>query len=220
MKALVYYEPWKELFGEQLKQVIKKMKKVLLLTAMSIIGSAGITHAQSAYKINQSKDMDMKLSGTSTLHNWTMDAKTFSGDADFKISTAGELTSIKFLTFSLVVANLKASENGLTKNAYKALKESDYKDIDYRLLSATITPEKGNKYMVKARGNLTIAGVTHEVTMNVECIVNPDATITCTGSEKLNMTDYAVKPPTFMLGAMKTGDAITLDFTLTYKKQS
>jgi len=53
--------------------------------------------------------------------------------------------------------------------------------------------------------------------MDVYCIVNKDATITCSGSEKLNMTDYNVKPPSFMFGAMTTGDAVTLDFNVVYK---
>ena len=194
------------------------IKQTLLLTAVFILAFGSLLHAQSIYKISNSKDMDMKLSGTSTLHSWTMDAKTFSGDADFHFESGSQLSSVKSLTFTLAVADLKGSEGGLNKNAYKALKAKDYKDIDYKLLSATITPEKNNKYLIKARGNLTIAGVTKEVTMDVACVVNPDATITCTGSEKLNMTDYAVKPPTFMLGAMKTGDAITLNFTLVYKK--
>jgi polyisoprenoid-binding protein YceI len=198
------------------------IKQILILTTVCIIGFSSLLKAQTTYKINESKDMDMKLSGTSTLHKWSMDAKTFSGDADFnfKSGNSGELTAVKSLTFSLVVANLKGSESGLNKNAYKALKANEYKDIDYKLISATITPEKDNKYLIKAHGNLTIAGVTKEITMDVELAVNADKTITCTGSEKLNMTDYAVKPPTFMLGAMKTGDAITLDFTLVYKKQA
>ena len=201
---------------------MKNIKQALVLTAMCVLGFSSILYAQSAYKINDSKDIDMKLSGTSTLHSWTMDAKTFSGGADFHFGSgsAGQLSSVKSLTFTLAVADLKSTEKGLNKNAYKALKASDYKDIDYKLLSATITPEKDNKYLIKAHGNLTIAGVTKEVTMDVECIVNKDATITCIGSEKLNMTDYAVKPPTFMLGAMKTGDAITLNFKLIYKKAS
>jgi hypothetical protein len=194
------------------------IKQALVLTAICIIGFSSQLKAQSVYKINESKDMDMKLSGTSTLHSWSMDAKAFSGDANFITGNTGQLTAVKFLTFSLAVANLKGSESGLNKNAYKALKTGQYKDIDYKLLSAIVTPEKDNKYLIKAHGNLTIAGVTKEVTMDVECVVNKDATITCIGSEKLNMTDYAVKPPTFMLGAMKTGDVITLNFTLVYKK--
>jgi hypothetical protein len=54
--------------------------------------------------------------------------------------------------------------------------------------------------------------------MDVSCVVNKNKTITCTGSDKLKMSDYQVKPPSFMLGAMKTGDAISLDFTMVFKK--
>jgi len=34
------------------------------------------------------------------------------------------------------------------------------------------------------------------------------------------MTDYNVKPPSFMFGAMKTGNTVTLDFTVVYKNQN
>jgi polyisoprenoid-binding protein YceI len=199
-----------------------KMKFVQKLSMMAIclMGITQILYAQSIYKISDSKGIDMKLSGTSTMHNWTMDAKTFSGQAEFgfKQGNANQLNSLKGLTFSLVVQNLKSGESGLDKNAYKALKSGQYKDIEYKLLSATIMPGKENKYLIKTQGNLSIAGVTKQVSMDVYCTVNQDASITCTGSDKLEMTDYKVKPPTFMLGAMKTGDAITLNYTLVFKK--
>jgi hypothetical protein len=200
----------------------KNTKQILVLTTICIMGFSSLLKAQSTYKINDSMDLDMKLSGTSTLHKWVMNARTFNGEArfGFKAGNDHQLISIKGLTFSLAVLDLKSGEKGLDKNAYKALKNDEHKDITYQLISATISPEKDNKYLIRARGNLTIAGVTKEVSMEVHCVINDEATITCTGSEKLNMTDYAVKPPTFMLGAMKTGDAITLDFTLVYKKQA
>ena len=190
------------------------------MMAICIIGFSPLAQAQTTYKINESKDMDMKLSGTSTLHNWTMEAKAFSGEAqfDFTPPNGDQLSSIKSLTFTLAVRDLKSGEKGLDKNAYKSLKTGDYKDIYYKLISAKVLSGKGNKYLLKTHGNLSIAGVTKEVDMDVYCTVNKDASITCTGSEKLEMTDYKVKPPTFMLGAMKTGDAISLDFRLVYKK--
>jgi len=194
------------------------IKQTLVLTAICIMGFSSMLHAQSLYKINDSKDIDMKLSGTSTLHKWAMDAKSFSGNADFTFKSAGQLSTLTSLTFALAVADLKSGESGLDKNAYKALNSKEYKDITYKLLSATITPKEDGVYLIKAHGNLTIAGVTKEVLMDVTCSVNKDGTITCTGSQTLNMTDYAIKPPKFMLGAMKTGDVITLDFTLVYKK--
>ena len=192
-------------------------KQALVLTAICIMGFGSTLRAQSVYKITESKDIDMKLSGTSTLHKWAMDARTFSGQADF--TKAGEkLSALNSLTFTLAVADLKSGESGLDKNAYKALKSKDYQDITYKLTSSTVTSQGDGKYLIKTQGNLTIAGVTKEVSMDVNCTVNKDETITCIGSKKLNMTDYSVKPPKFMLGAMKTGDAITLDFTLVYKK--
>jgi polyisoprenoid-binding protein YceI len=195
------------------------LKTIPFMIALSIIGFTSVLRAQSTYKIAESKDINMKLSGTSTLHNWTMNAQTFNGEAQF-ILKEHQISSLKTLTFSLAVADLKSGESGLDKNAYKALKSNDYKSITYKQISVTISPDKGNKFLVRTHGNLTIAGVTKEVTIDVYAVVNADETITCTGSEKLNMTDYQVKPPKFMLGAMKTGDAITLDFTLIYRKQT
>jgi hypothetical protein len=191
-------------------------KTIPFLIAICVIGFTTVLRAQSIYKIADSKNNNMKLSGTSTLHDWTMNAQVFISEAQF-VLTSRQISSLKALTFSLAVADLKSGESGLDKNAYKALKSGDHQNITYKLTSATISPD-GNKFLIKTHGNLTIAGVTKEVTMDVSAIVNADETITCTGSEKLNMTDYQVKPPKFMLGAMKTGDAINLDFTLVYKK--
>jgi polyisoprenoid-binding protein YceI len=198
----------------------KNFRQVLVYVLFFMIALSGTLYSQTIYKINDSKDIDMKLSGTSTLHKWAMDAKTFSGEAQFgfKSGSSDELASIKSLSFSLEVQNLKSGEKGLDKNAYKALKTNKYKDIFYKLISATVSPEGDNKYLVKTIGNLTVAGVTKEVPIDVYCVVNKDASITCNGSKQLKMTDYQVKPPTFMLGAMKTGDAITLNFVLVYKK--
>ncbi len=192
-----------------------------LALSICIFGFSPSLLSQSIYKITDSKDIDMKLLGTSTLHKWSMDAKTFEGEAQFGFAPGNdhELTSLKSLSFSLEVLNLKSGEKSLDKNAYKALRADQYKDILYKLISATVSPEKENRYVIKSKGKLTIAGVTKEITMDILGIVNPDGTITCNGSDKLNMTDYQVKPPSFMLGAIKTGDAITLEFTLVYKKQ-
>jgi polyisoprenoid-binding protein YceI len=198
----------------------KNIKQSILLIALSVIGSIELTQAQSTYKIQETKDIDMKLSGTSTLHNWVMNAKNTTGVAKFGFKGSGDtkLISLTSLTFSLIVTDLKSGESGLDKNAYKALNADQHKDIYYKLTSATIMPESNGKYLIKTKGELTIAGVTKETNMDVYAVVNKNGSITCTGSDKLLMTDYKVKPPKFMLGAMKTGDAITLNYTIVYKK--
>jgi len=54
--------------------------------------------------------------------------------------------------------------------------------------------------------------------VTANCHANPDGSIACSGSQQIKMTDYQIKPPSFMLGALKTGDALTINFSLTLKK--
>src|ERR1700729_435025 len=153
-------------------------KQVLAFFSLFLMAFSPVVHSQTLYKINESKDIDMKLSGTSTLHKWTMDAKTFSGEGQFvfKQGTTDQLASITTLNFSLAVQDLKSGESALDKNAYKALKSDQYKDILYKLASAKVLHGKDNQYLLQTQGSLTIAGVTKEVAMDVDCTVNKDAT--------------------------------------------
>lgn len=195
---------------------MKKHIKGLALIAM--IGIANIGYAQAIYKIQDNKDLAMKLTGTSTLKNWEMDVKSSTGEAQFVFKTGSdsELVSVQSLTFSLEVKDLQSDSKGLDKHAYEALNADEFKDIHYELSSSTLSSEKGG-YLLKTKGKLTVKGVTNDIVMDVHLVVNKNSTITCKGSYKMNMTDYKVDPPTFLLGVMKTGDAITLDFAVVYK---
>jgi polyisoprenoid-binding protein YceI len=189
----------------------------LITITIGLLFSVGLLHAQ-MYTINASKGMQMKLSGTSTQHKWQMHAKTLIGSAQFDFKRGGrELKSVSSMIFSLEVEKLKSGERELDRNAYRALKTYKYKDIFYQLVSAKLTAEKDG-YLVSTNGNLTIAGVTKEVSMDLFCVVNKDGSITCKGSEQLKMRDYQVKLPAVMLGSMKKTDAINLDYTLVYKQ--
>jgi polyisoprenoid-binding protein YceI len=86
------------------------------------------------------------------------------------------------------------------------------------LLSATVSGVTKDKFLIATKGELTIAGVTQTISMDVNALLNTDNSITCSGSEKIKLTDYGIKPPTFMLGAMKVYNDLTIQFNLIYKK--
>jgi hypothetical protein len=44
--------------------------------------------------------------------------------------------------------------------------------------------------------------------------MNADKSISYNGAYKIKMTDYNVEPPTIMLGAIKTGEFVTVKFDL------
>src|SRR5579883_453558 len=172
------------------------------------------------YKLLLNGQVAMKLTGslnlfgTSTLHNWEMSAHQLSGSAQFTLSDKGQLTSVGALTFVLPVHNLKGDKDGMNDNAYDALKADKYKDIRFIMTAAAVEPKGGNNYTIRANGNLTIAGVTRPITLEVKTQVNDNGTVTCQGTYALKMSDFNIDRPSFMFGAMKTGNDLTLSYSL------
>lgn len=191
---------------------MKKIKLTICLTAICVN-----VFSQISYTINGSNDNYIKLSGTSTLHKWDLQTKIFTSKAKFEI-IGNKIIDIKSLVFALAVQNLKSGEKALDKNAYKALKATEFKNINYTMSTAKVSAEKVDNYLVKTTGKLKVAGITKLINMDVKCQSDKTDSIKCNGNHKLKMSDYGVKPPTFMLGAMKTGDEMTLNFTFNYSK--
>ncbi|HEY0679635.1 MAG TPA: YceI family protein [Chitinophagaceae bacterium] len=163
-------------------------------------------------------DAEIKVSGTSNLHDWTMKGNGLNCDAQFIVKNASiyQLMSLNGLVFKMPVINLKSSENLLNTRAYKAMNAEKHKDINFRMVTATVTPQGENQYVIKAIGSLTISGVTKEVTLVANSKVNADKTVSVTGSKKIKMSEFGIKPPSFMLGALKTGDEVTIDYSLKF----
>ena len=167
--------------------------------------------AQSIYKV--SPNSTIKVIGTSNIHDWEMKANAFTCEGNFELKS-NQLVDLKSLSFSLPITNLKSKESLLNSRAYKALKAEEFSKITFKLTTATVVPAQK---LIKSTGNLTIGGVTNVVTLNSVYTINVDKSLTCKGSKDLKMTDFKIKPPVFMLGALKTADAITIDYVLNLK---
>jgi polyisoprenoid-binding protein YceI len=184
--------------------------------AIIFLSFAGSLRAQDIYR---AADPDIKVLGTSNLHNWSMETKDITGSAKFSFAAGGgQPQSLTALDLSIPVHNLKSGESSMDSRAYTALKAGKFGTITFASASAVIVPGQKNQFQVKSTGSMTIAGVTQPVVLMAVCQVNPDGSITCNGSQQVKMTDYQIKPPSFMLGALKTGDALTINFSLTLKK--
>ena len=171
-------------------------------------------NAQSHYT---SASVNLLVSGTSTLHDWTMKDVKADCSATLDLNAAGQLNALSTLVFSTPVNALKSDHGSMDKNAYKALKNDEAPQISYIMSSVTITrsPEGST---VTCKGKLTIAGTARDEDLVAVCKTNADNTITVTGTKNISMQQYNIKPPTFMLGTVKTGNDIVLTFQLTLKK--
>ena len=190
-----------------------KAGKLSLLFSLSFISL--LAGAQVRYT---GATADLLVSGTSTMHDWTMKSGKAECTAVFAFNTAGQISGIDNLTFTTPVNALKSEHSSMDNNAYKALKTDKDPVITYTLTSVNVTPGAGGAATVTCAGKLTIAGATRDAQIVAICKTNPDNTISVTGSEKISMKDFSIDPPTFMLGTIKTGNDITLAFNLTLKK--
>jgi polyisoprenoid-binding protein YceI len=69
-------------------------------------------------------------------------------------------------------------------------------------------------FAMQTKGGLTIAGTTKDIDMRVDALRAKDSVVTATGQETIQMTDFGIKPPTFMLGVLRVGNKLVVKFTL------
>ena len=158
------------------------------------------------------------IAGTSNIHEYTASTtKVRITRAQLAASAAGAefwenaLKPGTVDTFEIAVAagTLTSPKDGLDKNMYKALKVSDFPDITFRLVRFDLTGKPAGA--ATAIGMLKIADVERAVAMDITT-KRSDTTLTVQGRIELLMTDYGIKPPTAMLGMLKTNPKVTVTF--------
>jgi hypothetical protein len=161
----------------------------------------------------RSQNLDLSINGTSTLHDWEMKSNKGKCEVVLALDNNDKITQLTGLYFEVLTESLKSEHTSMDDNTYKALNSKNNKTINYVLSSATVTQSDAVTYQIRTIGKLTIAGTTKETDVNAIAKYNAaDKSFTITGSKKIRMTDFGVKPPTMMLGTIKTGNDITVSF--------
>jgi polyisoprenoid-binding protein YceI len=187
------------------------MTSLALTALLTIAGSA------SAQSIRLAVNADSKLwiEGGSNLHGWSCKASSIDAtiDVDEAFLKSASPTLLKKVQVKVPVRNLKCGHGGMDNNLYKALKADDAPDISYILGSFDVVPA-GDAFTVKSVGTLKIAGTEKTVNMDVTATKLADGSIRADGELPLLMTDFGVKPPTAMLGTLRTDNKVTVKFSL------
>lgn len=187
-------------------------KKALghILTVGIIICAFSTTEAQSTYKISQ---FDMNISGTSTLHDWTAEVEAIKGEGEVEIKD-NHLVSIKDLKVSIPVTTIKSGKKSMDKNIYEALKADKNPYIEYTFTKV----EKQEQGILIASGNLKVNGVSRSLELETTYNIQSPEKLTFKGEANFKMTDFNVDPPTALMGTVKTGNEISIPFTISLEK--
>jgi polyisoprenoid-binding protein YceI len=190
---------------------------------------ARAVQAQDAIKYSASPTGSMvKIEGTSTLHDWTMETKIVGGslelDPKVQLDTSkatiagldGNKVPLK-VKVSIPVRSLKSYATAMDNVYQDAMEEKTFPKIEYFLTEVTAKEgehKAGAPFEFNSTGDLVVHGVTNKITMPVTIDAVEANKLKIKGSVPLKMTSFGVKPPApkIALGMIKTGDDIKVSF--------
>ncbi len=192
-------------------------KNLVRLVIVLIFSTLIELKAQIVYKAIPAQSK-IEIKGTSTLHNWEMISTDMFCVVTAKNETTESPEIVKF-DFSMKAKSLKSGKSMMDNIAYDALKASKFPEIKFLVESLQAAGKSGSELNETLNGKITIAGVTKSVQTKIKRMIGTDGKTVVKGSLPIKMTDFGVEPPTALMGTIKTGNAITVDFALEFQKQ-
>ncbi len=156
----------------------------------------------------------IQILGTSTLHDWKIESDQLEGTLNLSLADlqAGAWCSEHrpAVEARIKSESLKSDKAAMDKVAWKALRTREFPEITYHLTEAGVPKASGEgKWSVAARGDMTVAGVKKEVSLTLT-VTQHGTALMVSGRLPLKMTDFGIKPPTAMMGAIKSADDVTV----------
>ncbi len=189
-----------------MKRLFNLEKGILLLI---FIATSTFGFAQKTLTLDAKPQL--KISGTSSLHDWDMVSESATGKL-VATTEGNKLITINSLVVEMPAESIKSGKGGMDKNAYKALKTNQFKTVKFDLKSSTKNADGTWNFT----GTFAIAGATKSVTLKIkETTIGGQPVFE--GSYSFKLTDYKITPPTALMGTVKTGDDVKISFTLKFK---
>jgi polyisoprenoid-binding protein YceI len=186
------------------------LKYFTLLIASIAITIPSVVNAQYAPIILQSSSINVH--GTSNVHDWDMKPSKITGELG-----VNNVKQIHFLTIKIDVKSLKSGNGIMDGKTYDAFDYKKNPTIIFQLVETSQVKLSDKEEEITLTGNLSFAGQTRKITIKSISKITKTGDYQLKGSVPLKMSDYGMKAPTAMLGTMKTGDAVTIKFDVTFK---
>jgi polyisoprenoid-binding protein YceI len=192
------------------------MKLILVTILAFLIIVPQIALGQSTYSV---KSHEILFEGTSNIQSWTAEVKEIDGSFTLLVEN-GKINQLVNANVNIDAGSIEGSEGRrMNSKIYEALDIKNHPQISFLLREVNSLTENPGTFKLETRGVLTVAGVSRNIPMIVYGRVLQNGDLEFTGSQKILMSDHRISPPTAMLGALKTGDEIMLNYKVVLNKK-
>ena len=195
-----------------------KMLRLSVFAAPALLLAAAL-YAADLTKFTAQPGSKVKIAGTSTLHDWTVQGGIIAGVMELDPLFTADPTKAKpgkldaKVEATIPVRTIKSDKSNMDSIMHAALKQPLHPQIKYRLTELVLkeTPkDAAAPWLFDSKGELTVAGVTNKVAFPVT-MTRTDKSIKTTGTTSVKMTSFGIEPPG-MVVLIKTGDEVKLTF--------
>jgi polyisoprenoid-binding protein YceI len=194
---------------------MKNIKSILLIGLLSF---SAVMFAQQNYSLDENAS-SLVIEGTSSVHDWQMKAEKFTGKVAV-IKQEGVVAGFENAQFSFRASEIISDNSIMNRKAHDALETKKHPEIVFSLSSINKIEVKGKEFSGTLTGNLSLAGESKKITVPFKGRLAPGENIVVEGSKNLRMSEFGISPPTAMLGALKTGDEVTVKYVFILEAQS
>jgi polyisoprenoid-binding protein YceI len=197
------------------------MRKTLLtISALMAAAAAAGAQSASAIRLRLEPGSELTIQGTSSLHDFECKTNKINAYVDVDPTYTKDLSKvarpITSVKVNIVVKTLSCGNGQMDRNMYSTLKADQNEVIKYTLsgydiLDGTASP---SAFTAKTNGTLVVAGQEKPITMKISAERLGDGKAVAEGEQALRMSDFGIKPPSFMFGKLKVGDEIKVKFRL------
>lgn len=198
--------------------------KVLTIAA-ALTMTLSLSAAAQTAKMATKPDSRITVAGSSNVHDWSCSGSQFESTIEVDATTLAQpLTDVARPISKVVVhipaKSLKCGKDKMDENMYKALKANQFPTITYELTGYKLDPSKttATSFVAMTEGQLTVAGTTAKVSIPVTATRKESGQFLGEGKLAMLMTDVGIKPPTALLGTMRTRNEITISFQVLLDK--
>ncbi|MBP8238437.1 MAG: YceI family protein [Saprospiraceae bacterium] len=160
------------------------------------------------------------IKGSSSLHAWESNITQIEGKGSFETKDDA-LIAVKDVEIKIAVKGIKSKEGKQMDNkTYDTFKSDENPYIIYSISNAVVKVNDSNQVTIEALGKLSMAGITQSVPLSATGKKLPNGDLQLSLSKKIKMTDYKMEPPVMLLGTIKVGNEVTLEFDFVLARKS
>jgi len=181
---------------------------IVVAAAMALLGASGAEGGGTL------ADHEVTIYGSANIKSWSAKVHQLNVISELLVED-GQLTEIRKVRVEIDVEAIEGSDGrAMTRDLHETFNKENHPRIVFELKEILELEAVENGYRIRASGELSMAGHTRTIELEVDGEVLDDEKIEFSGTKTMLMTDWEMSPPTALLGVLRTRDEVEVEFRI------